>query len=178
MTTSHRKALMRNLVTALLEHGEIQTTLARAKELRKYFDKMIGHGKKGTLHARRQALRFVRSKSVVAKLFQEYAPLYKDRNGGYTRIFRLGNRLGDNAQMALIQMVGLEESEIAKASEKELISELKEDLQEKEKIRENTEADTANNTQEEKTEEEASVNSAMEKSEVKPATDRDNADKM
>ncbi len=121
-------------MTALLEHGEIKTTITRAKEMRKYFDKMIGHGKKGTLHSRRQALSFVKSKDVVAKLFEEYGPLYEHRNGGYTRIFKLGNRLGDNAQMALIQMVGVKETESVKAAEKESITELKEELQEKETV--------------------------------------------
>lgn len=129
LTTSHRKALMRNLVTALLEHGEIKTTITRAKEMRKYFDKMITFGKKGTLHSKRQALGFVKSKDVVAKLFDEYAPLYAERSGGYTRIFRLGNRLGDNAQMALIQMVGLNDTEGVEKSEKESIVEIKEELQ-------------------------------------------------
>ena len=127
ITTSHRKALMRNLVTALLEHGEIKTTITRAKEMRKYFDRMITCGKKGTLHSKRQALGFIKSRDVVAKLFDEYAPLYAERNGGYTRILRLGNRLGDNAQMALIQMVGLQEE--TKATEKESITEIKEELQ-------------------------------------------------
>ncbi len=130
LTTSHRKAVMRNLVTALLQNGEIKTTLTRAKEMRKYFDKMIGHGKKGNLHSKRQAFGFIKSRDVVAKLFDEYGPLYKDRSGGYTRIFRLGNRLGDNAQMALIQMVGVKETEPVKPPvEKESIVELKEELQ-------------------------------------------------
>jgi len=126
VTTSHRKALMRNLVTALLEHGEIKTTITRAKEMRKYFDRMITFGKKGTLHSKRQAFGFIKSRDVVAKLFDEYAPLYAERNGGYTRIYRLGNRLGDNAQMAMIQMVGLQDTE---TSEKESITEIKEELQ-------------------------------------------------
>jgi large subunit ribosomal protein L17 len=106
VTTSHRKAMMRNLVTALLEHGEIRTTVTRAKEMRKYFDKMIGLGKRGDLHARRQAMAFVKSKTAVEKLFGEYGSVYGERNGGYTRIYRLGRRLGDNSQMVLIQMVG------------------------------------------------------------------------
>ena len=129
VTTSHRKALMRNLVTALLEHGEIKTTITRAKEMRKYFDRMITYGKKGTLHSRRQALSFIKSKDVVAKLFDEYATLYAERNGGYTRIFRVGNRLGDNAEMALIQMVGLKETEEIATADKESITEIKEELQ-------------------------------------------------
>lgn len=131
VTTSHRKALMRNLVTSLLEHGEIKTTVTKAKEMRKYFDKMIGLGKKNNLHARRQALGFVKSKAAIEKLFEEYGPLYEDRNGGYTRIYRIGNRLGDNAEMALIQMVGLSDKESKKEkvkAEKATIEEVKEEL--------------------------------------------------
>lgn len=122
--------MMRNLVTSLLEHGEIKTTITRAKEMRKYLDKMIGLGKQGTLHARRQALGFINSKDVVAKLFEEYGPLYAERNGGYSRIFRLGNRLGDNAQLALIQLVDLDQSEKAEKEEKsETIEEVKSELE-------------------------------------------------
>ncbi|MBU2512457.1 50S ribosomal protein L17 [bacterium] len=132
ITTSHRKAMMRNLVTSLLEHGEIKTTITRAKEMRKYFDKMIGLGKKDGLHARRQAISYIKSKEAVKKLFEEYGPLYSERNGGYTRIFRIGRRLGDNAEMALIQMVDLDGK--AKKDDnagKEKIKELKEELEEK-----------------------------------------------
>ena len=129
VTTSHRKAMMRNLVTALLDHGEITTTITRAKEMRKYFDKMITLGKKGTLHSRRQALSFVKSKGAVAKLFDEYATLYAERSGGYTRIYRLGNRLGDNARMALIQMVGVKDSETTETASDDSIKEIKEELQ-------------------------------------------------
>ncbi len=130
VTTSHRKALMRNLVTALLEHGEIKTTITRAKEMRKHFDKMIGLGKRNDLHAKRQALTFIKSKEAFRKLFEEYGPLYVDRNGGYTRIFRIGRRLGDNAQMALIQMVDLNEEVAGDTKEsKESIAEIKEELQ-------------------------------------------------
>lgn len=126
--------MMRNLVTALLEHGEIKTTITRAKEMRKYFDKMIGLGKRNDLHSRRQALSFIKSKDVVNKLFEEYGPLYENRNGGYTRIMRLGNRLGDNAQMALIQMVDLkaEEEKPVKKAAPEAISEIKSELQSEE----------------------------------------------
>jgi large subunit ribosomal protein L17 len=131
VTTSHRKAMMRNLVTSLLEHGEIKTTVTKAKEMRKYFDKMIGLGKKNNLHARRQALDFIKSKEVVNKLFEEYGPLYADRSGGYTRIYKIGRRLGDNAQMALIQMVDLqEEAKPEEKASKERIEEIKEELQE------------------------------------------------
>lgn len=131
VTSSHRKALMRNLVTALLEHGEIKTTVTRAKEMRRYFDRMISFGKKGDLHARRQVLSFVKSREAVKKLFEEYGPLYIDRNGGYTRIYRIGSRLGDNAQMALIQMVGLDKTanKEQKPKTEERISEIKTELQ-------------------------------------------------
>lgn len=166
LTTSHRKAVMRNLVTALLEHGEIKTTLTRAKEMRKYFDKMIGHGKKGTLHSKRQAFSFIKSRDVVAKLFDEYGPLYKDRNGGYTRIFRLGNRLGDNAQMALIQMVGIKESEPVKpAAEKESIVELKEELQGKEQDSASVSDEVKEATVETKADDAGSSESEVEKAE-------------
>ncbi len=129
-TTAHRKALMRNLVTSLLEHGQIRTTLTKAKAMRKEFDKMIGLAKRGDLHARRQALSFVQNKDVVAKLFAEYGPLYAERNGGYTRILKLQNRLGDNAQLALIQMVGLDEAAEApkKPAKKAALDEVKTEL--------------------------------------------------
>lgn len=137
VSSSHRKAMMRNLVTALLEHGQIKTTVTRAKEMRKYFDKMIGLAKRGDLHARRQALAFVKSKEAMALLFDQYGSLYQDRNGGYTRIYKLGNRLGDNAQMALIQMVDLNkiksEEAPAAASKDSALEEVKEDLTKEEK---------------------------------------------
>ncbi|PCI28423.1 MAG: 50S ribosomal protein L17 [SAR324 cluster bacterium] len=128
VTTSHRKAMMRNLVTSLLEHGEIKTTITRAKEMRKYFDKMIILGKRNTLHSRRQALAFVKTKEAMEKLFDEYGPLYQERNGGYTRIYKLGNRLGDNAQLALIQMVDLENVGSTPEKKDETITAVKEDL--------------------------------------------------
>ena len=134
ITTSHRKALMRNLVTSLLEHGQIKTTITKAKEMRKYFDKMIGLGKRNDLHARRQAMAFIKSKEAIRKLFEEYGTLYAERNGGYTRIFKTGYRLGDKAQMALIQMVDLNvEGEKEQEASKEAIAEIKEELQAGEK---------------------------------------------
>ena len=134
ITTSHRKALMRNLVTALLEHGEIKTTITKAKEMRKYFDKMIGLGKRSDLHARRQAMAFIKSKEAVRRLFDEYGSLYANRNGGYTRIFRIGHRLGDNAQMALIQMVDLNEEGLKEDKEStDAIATIKDELQNQEK---------------------------------------------
>ena len=104
-TSAHRKALFRNMVTSLLEHEQIRTTDAKAKELRGVAEKMITLGKKGTLHARRNALRTIRSKDVTAKVFDELAERYKDRPGGYTRVIKLGQRPGDAAPMAIIELV-------------------------------------------------------------------------
>jgi large subunit ribosomal protein L17 len=102
---SHRKALLRNLVTELLRHGRIKTTLAKAKAMRSPAEKMITLGKRGDLHARRQALSFINSKDVVHELFDTIAAKYADREGGYTRIYKLGQRKGDAAHMALIELV-------------------------------------------------------------------------
>jgi large subunit ribosomal protein L17 len=106
--TSHRKALMRNMATSLLDHERIETTEAKAKELRRYAERMITLGKRGDLHARRKALAFLRKREVVAKVFDEYAERFKDRHGGYTRIMKLGSRLGDNARMAIIEVLPAE----------------------------------------------------------------------
>lgn len=103
--TDQRVAMLRNLVTSLLDKGRIETTETRAKELRKIADKMITLGKKGDLHARRQALSYIYDKKVVYKLFDEIAPNYKERNGGYTRILKLGPRRGDGAEIVIIELV-------------------------------------------------------------------------
>jgi large subunit ribosomal protein L17 len=115
-TSSHRKALLRNMVTSLLEHEAIRTTDAKAKELRGVAEKMITLGKRGTLHARRQALETIRSKEVTAKLFDELAGRYRSRAGGYTRILKLGPRPGDAAPMAIIELVDRAEKPAAKES--------------------------------------------------------------
>lgn len=104
-SSSHRKALLRNLVTALLLHERLRTTEAKAKELKRFADKMVTLGKRGTLHARRRALQIGYSESVVRKLFDELAVRYRERPGGYTRIMKLGPRPGDGAEMALIELV-------------------------------------------------------------------------
>ena len=104
-TTAHRRALLRNLATALLEHERIITTAPKAKELRRVADKLVTLGKRGDLHARRQALQVVRSNEVVRKLFNDIAPRFAERKGGYTRILRLGYRPGDAAAMAVIELV-------------------------------------------------------------------------
>jgi len=101
----HRQHMMKNMVTSFFENEKITTTVTRAKELRKLVDKMITLGKRGDLHARRQALRVIRDQKVVAKLFEMIAPRYSQRPGGYTRIIKLENRQGDNAPMAIIELV-------------------------------------------------------------------------
>ena len=117
-TTPHRLAMVRNMVTSLLEHERIVTTTPKAKEVRRVADKMITLGKRGDLHARRQALSFIRDKKVVAKLFSELKDTYMDRNGGYTRIIRTGNRIGDAAPMAILELVNYsEESEASEVKE-------------------------------------------------------------
>ena len=106
--TAHRNAMLRGLVTYLLENGSIETTLTRAKEVRALTDQMITLGKKNTLASRRQALAFITKEDVVKKLFDEIAPSFADRSGGYTQIYKLGPRRGDGAEMALIRLTGTE----------------------------------------------------------------------
>jgi large subunit ribosomal protein L17 len=103
--TPQRLAMMRNMVTSLIQHEKITTTDTKAKELRKLAEKMVTLGKKNNLHARRQALRIVRDRAAVARLFDLLAPRYHNRPGGYTRIIKLGNRLGDNAPISRIEFV-------------------------------------------------------------------------
>ncbi|MDP3096459.1 MAG: 50S ribosomal protein L17 [Syntrophales bacterium] len=110
-TTSHRKAMLRTMVTSLLKYEKIQTTDTKAKELKKVADKMITLGKRGDLHARRQAASYVRERDVVGKLFGEMSERYKDRAGGYTRIVKSGYRAGDNAPMSVIEFVRNAEAE-------------------------------------------------------------------
>jgi large subunit ribosomal protein L17 len=107
-TASHRRAMLRNLVTSLLESEQVRTTDARAKEVRRIAERMITLGKRGTLHARRQALAVVRSRGVAAKLFGDLAERFRARAGGYTRIVKLGRRVGDAAPMSVIQLVDRE----------------------------------------------------------------------
>jgi large subunit ribosomal protein L17 len=107
-SSPHRKALMRNMVTSLLEHERIETTDAKAKELRRVADRMITLGKRGTLHARRRALRTIRSRDVTAKVFDSLAARYRDRAGGYTRVLKLRRRIGDAAPLSIIELVDRE----------------------------------------------------------------------
>lgn len=108
-TSSHREAMFRNMITSLFEHERIVTTTPKAKEARRIADKMITLAKKGDLHARRQALSYIRSKDVVAKLFEVIHLKFTDRNGGYTRIVQTGIRRGDAAPMAILELVGYQE---------------------------------------------------------------------
>ncbi len=103
--TDQRIAILRNLVTAFLDYGKLETTVTRAKETQRLAEKMITLGKRGNLHARRQAMSFINSEAVVAKLFADIAPKYAERNGGYTRIYKLGPRRGDSAEMAKLELV-------------------------------------------------------------------------
>ena len=103
--SDHRKAMLRAMVTFLLENGKIETTVTRAKEVRAMAEKLITLGKENTLHAKRQALAYVTIETVVKKLFDEIAPRYADKNGGYTRIIKIGPRRGDAAEMAIIELV-------------------------------------------------------------------------
>ncbi len=103
--TDHRQAMLRGLVTYLLENGRIETTVTRAKEVRAMAERMITLGKENTLHSRRQALAYVTKEDVVKKLFDEIAPKYEDKNGGYTRIIKTGPRRGDAAEMCIIELV-------------------------------------------------------------------------
>jgi large subunit ribosomal protein L17 len=104
----HRRAVLRNLVTNLFEHGRITTTLTRAKAARPVAEKIITWGKRDTLQSRRQAASYLMTPQMTAKLFSEIAPKYADRAGGYTRIIHAGNRVGDNAKVAILELVGYE----------------------------------------------------------------------
>jgi large subunit ribosomal protein L17 len=122
--TSHRRALLRNMVTSFLEHGRLMTTLPKAKEIRPLAEKMITLGKRDSLHARRQVQSYLLKDAIAKKVFDTIAPKFADRKGGYSRIIKLGNRKGDGADLAIIELLGSELSvkkaeRVAKAEEKE-----------------------------------------------------------
>jgi large subunit ribosomal protein L17 len=122
--TSHRRALLRNLVTSFLEHGRLMTTLPKAKEIRPLAEKMITLGKRDNLHARRQVHAYLLKDAIAKKVFETIAPKFADRKGGYSRIIKLGNRKGDGADLAIIELLGSElevkkAERAAKAQEKE-----------------------------------------------------------
>ena len=134
--TSHRRALFRSLVTSFLDTERIETTEAKAKEIRSIAEKMITLGKREDLHARRQALSYIRKKEVVAKLFDDIAKRFNGRNGGYTRVIKTRNRLGDGAPMALIELVAMKKEEKKEAKETKENKKEKKDKKEKEKAAE------------------------------------------
>ena len=117
MNASHRKAMMRNMVTSLIEHERIETTEARAKEIRRLADRMITLGKRGDLHALRLSLKTIRTKTAAKKLFDELAPRFKEKQGGYTRIVKTGRRHGDNAPMSILEW-SLQAADVAKEEKK------------------------------------------------------------
>ena len=134
--TSHRRALLRNLVTSLLEHGRLMTTLPKAKEVRPLAEKMITLGKRDNLAARRQVQSYLLKDAIAKKVFDTIAPKFADRKGGYSRIIKLGNRKGDGADIAIIELLGSElqvkkAERAAKAQEKEARKPKSEDKEEK-----------------------------------------------
>lgn len=132
MRTSQREAMLRNMVTSLLEHETITTTDARAKALRSVADKMITLGKRGDLHARREALRVIRSKKIAARLFEEIAPRYANRDGGYVRITKKGYRAGDMAPVSVVELVEKStEKATGKAKPKTFTEKIKDTLRSK-----------------------------------------------
>jgi len=116
--SAHRKALLRNLVTSLLDHERIETTDAKAKELRRVADRMITLGKRGGLHARRRALSVIRSRAITAKVFDELADRFRERPGGYTRVLKSRQRSGDAAPMSIIELVEAAPAEASKGTGK------------------------------------------------------------
>ena len=128
-TSAQRKAMMRGMVTLLLENGQVEMTLTRAKEIRSIAEKMITLGKKNTLASRRAALAYITKEDVVTKVFVELAPLYAERNGGYTQIYKLGPRRGDGAEMAIVKLIDYKkpivDKKAAKAAEKKAKAEAK-----------------------------------------------------
>ncbi len=125
-TTAHRKALFKNLVLALIDHERIQTTDAKAKEMRRFADRMVTLGKQGDLAAHRRAFAFLQSHEAVKKLFDEIAPRFKDRNGGYTRVIKFGVRRGDAAPISVIEFTGNEELSAAKKPRKKSVKKTEE----------------------------------------------------
>lgn len=130
-TTSHRKATLANLATALITHKSIVTTTPKAKEARSTVERLVTFAKKGDLAARRQVLRTIRDKALVKELFEEIAPKYAERNGGYTRIIKIGRRKGDNAPLAIFELVGYESAKAEKLEKQRQKREAKAEDQQK-----------------------------------------------
>ncbi len=113
-TASHRKAMLSNMVASLIEHKQIRTTVAKAKEARRWADRMVTFGKRGTVAARREVYKFIPRRDIVKILFDELAPHFETRNGGYTRVIKLGRRQGDGAELAILEFVGFESVQLDK----------------------------------------------------------------
>ena len=128
-TTAHRNAMLRGMVTYLIENGSIETTLTRAKEVRAMAEKMITLGKKNTLASRRAALAYITKEDTVKKLFDQVAPKYANRNGGYTQIYKLGPRRGDGAEMAIVKLIDYVKPEAKDAKKKEKKADAKKDAE-------------------------------------------------
>ena len=118
-TASHRKAMLKNMVASLFEHKQIRTTHAKAKEARRLAERLITFAKKGDLAARRQVLRYIPNKALVRMLFDDIAPKFSERNGGYTRVIKLGFREGDGAAISILELVDIEKPVIEKKEKKE-----------------------------------------------------------
>jgi len=130
-TTSHKKALMRNMVASLIEHKSIKTTHAKAREARRYAEKLITYAKKGSLHHRRLAFKFLQNKEAVKVLFDVLGPNYEKRQGGYTRIIKLGFRQGDAAAISVLEFVDITTTATKKPKEEKKTSEVKKEKEEK-----------------------------------------------
>ncbi|MCA9740034.1 MAG: 50S ribosomal protein L17 [Deferribacteres bacterium] len=113
-TASHRKAMLSNMVASLIQHKRIKTTVAKAKEARRFAERCVTFGKKGTVSARRQVYKFIPRRDIIKTLFDDIAPQFESRNGGYTRIIKLGRRQGDGAELAFLEFVGYETLQIEK----------------------------------------------------------------
>ncbi|OBH16009.1 50S ribosomal protein L17 [Mycolicibacter sinensis] len=171
-SSSHQKALLANLATSLFTHGRIKTTEPKARALRPYAEKLITHAKKGTLHNRREVLKKIRDKDVVHSLFAEIAPHFADRNGGYTRIIKVEARQGDNAPMAVIELV--REKTVTSEAEKARKAGAKAAKAEKPAKAEKAEKPAEESAETEKVEEpaaEAAASEASEATETAEATD-------
>ncbi len=157
--TEHHWAILRNQVTDLFKHGRITTTLAKAKELRRFADRMITLAKRGDLASRRKALGFIRDKAVVKKLFTELREKYLDRPGGYTRVIKLGPRRGDAAMMAIVELVEEKLSTKPSKIKKERLKKINEFIERKKReyglIKEETKEEVKEEAKEEKTQEES-----------------------
>ncbi|MGD9487817.1 MAG: 50S ribosomal protein L17 [Calditrichaceae bacterium] len=156
-TTSHKKALMRNMAAQVLMHKQIKTTDAKAKEVRRFVERLITYGKKGSLHHRRLAFKFLQNKEAVKVLFEEVAPVFQDRNGGYTRIIRLGYRKGDAASISLLQLVGFEQAgEAVKKKETKKAEQKAEPVEEQKESKKVTAKKTTKKTEKKAVKEESS----------------------